>query len=101
MRSVSLIETEYIARGHAIYMRTCCEFQNCTCRRYVGSPDGLCAICMHGSCWHKMDFSQFESERVPARTPVYMRLSIVFAEPTVPPLPQDTPVYARAVDLIV
>ena len=34
--------------------RLCCEFNNCSCKKYSGKKYGQCNICNHGAVWHKL-----------------------------------------------
>lgn len=70
-----------------------CEFGSCTCRKHVGPPDTLCGICTHAACWHKLDTTQFQSPRLPARRPKYYHNSVIEINmflPEVPPLPESS-----------
>jgi len=66
-------------------MRLYCEFSTCPCLHYFGRE--RCCHCGHGECWHKRS-SQFDSVRLTADTPVYLKIPIVSAIfiPEVPPV---------------
>ena len=66
-------------------MRGECEFRSCPCSNFLGKR--RCRHCGHGQCWHKLS-KQFNSPRLSARTPVYLKIPIVPAIfiPEVPPI---------------
>lgn len=73
-----------------------CEFRNCLCNKYISNCNNLCSSCNHSKVWHSLksrppsdSYLSFLSPRLPARTPIYERKTIVIQifEPEVPPLP--------------
>ncbi len=80
-------------------MRLECQFNNCNCIKHVGQTDCICGICGHGGCWHKIDYSQFDSPRALARKGIYYSEPIIRIKvmPEVPPLPEDSPRFCKKI----
>lgn len=72
-------------------MRVECEFGRCGCTMHKGIHErAKCSTCGHAACWHRLDQSQFASNRDMVRRPVYEYIYEARVQPMVPSLPLDS-----------
>ena len=89
-------------------MRLHCEFSGCPCQHYVKrrrhKRGKRCRGCGHAECWHKLS-TQFESTRLAADSPKYLKIPIVPAifipeVPPVSPLESDDSDYCESIQAL-